>query len=120
MWRAADGRLRGALSVLGDAVNDLGPGSAQFALETSPVFPRDNIQGDAIPTLAELNRWQGDLHGGGLNFLIFSDDESRIDWILESYSIVPEPDGVFLGLVGAAIASLTRLSGHTNRWRRRP
>lgn len=92
--------------VVGPSVNGFAPSFAQFALSAF----EDRLSSDAIPSAAVLQAFgiSPSVQGFDVNFLFFvSTDFQRVDWRLESYSVVPEA-GTWVAVVGLGLLLLTR------------
>jgi hypothetical protein len=90
---------------VGADVNGVAPYSIQFALSTFDLDPRP---GKGVPDAATLDAMKVILptlpSPAGINHLIFgARGLDRVDWIVTSYVVTPEPTSALLILLGMAM-----------------
>ena len=95
------------------AESSVAPYSIQFALSTFDLDPRP---GKGVPDAATLDAMKVILptlpSPAGINHLIFgAPGLDRVDWVVTSYVVTPEPTSALLILLGMAMLS-SRRHGH--------
>jgi hypothetical protein len=90
---------------IGADINGVAPYSIQFALSTFDLDPRP---GKAVPDAATLEALKVILptlpSPAGINHLIFGGPGlDRVDWVVTSYVVTPEPSSGLLILLGMAM-----------------